>query len=269
MIDPIPHPFRERRSIRWLTLGLVVALLPLTGCSVMNGGLLSNQWEHSLESTLEKNTDGTTKADDEGKHAKVELMLASAIATENQGQIDQAMATYRQALHFEENEVALYRLALLHERRGESKQAQELFQRAVAKNPKSPELLCDAGYSAHLAGDRSLAEQQLRRSIELSPGSPRAHNNLGVVLASQGDFDAAIASFERGGCTAADANSNVGYACLLESRWNDAEKFFDKARSLSSTSAHANQGLKIAKKMKSASQKQHVPNTVENSEVSE
>ncbi|MFM2097132.1 MAG: hypothetical protein RIS70_4256 [Planctomycetota bacterium] len=244
---PAAPGFTGLRFAVWL-LGVMV---PLTGCSLMNSAKLPAT---QLEKTAVKTEPKSERTDAEAMQAKVELILATAIAQENQGEIDQAMAAYRQVLHYADNDVALYRLALLLERRGESNEAQAFFNRAVEKNPNAPELLCDAGYSAHLVGNHAVAEQRLRRAVELAPALARAHNNLGVVLAVKGDHDGSIASFTRGGCTPADANCNTGYACLLESRWEDAERHFEKACALSGAPPRASQGLKMAKSMKAASQ---------------
>ena len=81
----------------------------------------------------------------------------------------------------------------------------------------------DQGNALEDAGQLAPAEAAYRRAVALAPRHPRAHLNLGIVLAAEGDQDGAAAAFER--VLALDAHhpfGNYNYARLLVLRGDTA-----------------------------------------------
>ena len=73
----------------------------------------------------------------------------------------------------------------------------ERVARLAAQHPDSPYLQFALGWLARRAGDLDGAEAAYRRTLQLWPASDEALNNLGNLLAMQGRFDDALASFRK------------------------------------------------------------------------
>ena len=64
----------------------------------------------------------------------------------------------------------------------------------------------------------------LRQAIALRPDHPRAHNNLGLVLAQNARVGEALAEFRKAGCSTADAHNNLGFALTLNRKLVEARE---------------------------------------------
>ncbi len=94
--------------------------------------------------------------------------------------------------------------------------------------PDSPLVHNNKGYSAYLAGEHEKAIEHLRRAVAKGPQYQQAWRNLGLVYAKTGEYDRALEAFER----VVDkpvAYNNVGFICLHEGNYADAERFLQKA----------------------------------------
>jgi Flp pilus assembly protein TadD len=85
---------------------------------------------------------------------------------------------------------ALYREELYQE-------ALECFEEAVASTPGSAEGWAALGYTAHRLGDEGRARQELGRALNLDPQFYDAWAYLGHLNFDRGDWEAALAHFER------------------------------------------------------------------------
>jgi Flp pilus assembly protein TadD len=85
---------------------------------------------------------------------------------------------------------ALYREALY-------EAALECFEGAVASTPGSAEAWAALGYTAHRLGDEGRARQELGRALNLDPAFYDAWAYLGHLNYDRGDWEAALAHFER------------------------------------------------------------------------
>jgi Tfp pilus assembly protein PilF len=152
-----------------------------------------------------------------------DLQVAFARAAEQRGDIVKATAAYREAIKNDHRRAdALQRLAVLNDKQGKFQESADLYRRALEADPGNPDVFCDMGYSLYLQRRWAEAEMNLRQAIKLSPEMARAHNNLGLVLAHNGQNNAALAEFRRAGGSAVDAHNNLAFVLTTEGRWDEA-----------------------------------------------
>ena len=80
---------------------------------------------------------------------------------------------------------------------GNAPAAKQVFEKALADNPRDPRAWLDLGLALEETEDWLEAERAYRRSVELDPGFAEAFNNLGVLLRERGALDEAVAALER------------------------------------------------------------------------
>ena len=64
-------------------------------------------------------------------------------------------------------------------------------------NPLDPQTKTLLGYVSYFNRDLAAARQQFERVVELEPHFPLAHYAIGDVLVQEGQFEPAVASYER------------------------------------------------------------------------
>ncbi|MCG8459566.1 MAG: tetratricopeptide repeat protein [Holophagales bacterium] len=118
------------------------------------------------------------------------------------GDFDAALAHHR-AAHTADpaNPAVLRALALTLERKGEERQALELYREAHRRAPEDPLLAYDLARAVLAASDRAAGEERragltaLRRAVELAPAYQEARLLLGAQEAESGRLEAAAAQF--------------------------------------------------------------------------
>ncbi|AMV38182.1 tetratricopeptide repeat protein [Planctomyces sp. SH-PL62] len=227
------------RAGRILGLALVAAALAMgAGC---RGGA-GRRVEHESASLL--NGLGPSKV---SRRQAADVEVALGRSQEESGDLAGAEAAYRDALKKDPRRAdAEVRLAVLAEERGERKQADEHFDRAVKLAPNDPDVLCDRGYSYYLQRRWADAEGCFRKAIKKDSRHARSHNNLGLVLARQGEREAALVEFAKAGCDRADAQSNLALVLAMEGRLEDARAIYAEVAAAKPASAAAREGLRAA-----------------------
>ncbi|MGH7199352.1 MAG: tetratricopeptide repeat protein, partial [Planctomycetaceae bacterium] len=120
---------------------------------------------------------------------------------EQQGNYDQARAAYSQvlAVHPEHPE-AHHRLGVIADKLQQYDTAQRHYQIALRGTPNDPVLLSDMGYSLLLQQRFDESERTLLRAASVSqPPYRKALLNLGLLHATRGDYDRALATFRQVG----------------------------------------------------------------------
>ena len=182
------------------------------------------------------------------QEADVEIALARTM--EERGELEQAEATYREALRKDPKRVdALVRLAILHDQRAKFKESADFFTKALAIKPDDPDILCDQGYSFYVQRRWAEAEQNFRKALKKKPDLARAHNNLGLVMACDGREDEAISEFRKAGCDVSDAHANLALVLAEEGRWLEARQHYGSALTAKPMSAVAKEGTKATTTM--------------------
>jgi Tfp pilus assembly protein PilF len=174
-----------------------------------------------------------------------DVQIAYGRTLEKRGETAAAMATYTEALKQDPSRAdALDRLAVLHDRQGKFEEAERLHRQAVAAQPQNADIQCNWGYSLYLQGRWAEAEGSFRQALAADPGHGRAHNNLGLVLAHAGRQEEALAEFRRGGCSEAEAHSNLAFGLTLEGCWPEARQHYEAALTADPSSEPAMKGLR-------------------------
>lgn len=115
-------------------------------------------------------------------------------AYERQGQLDRALATYRQALTHGENGDVRTGLARVLLHKGKAAEAYETVSPVLARKPDDVDALLVAGMALTRLGKRADAKKALDRGVALRPSDPDLHIALAMLAESRGDTAAARAS---------------------------------------------------------------------------
>jgi Flp pilus assembly protein TadD len=170
-----------------------------------------------------------------------DVQLSLARSLEQQGETARALDAYREVAEKNPRKsIAYWRMAVLHDRKGDVKESESLYRQALKADPKNPDIHCDFGYSLYLQRRWGEAEDHLRRVLTLKPSHRRAHNNLGLLLAQNERTEEALAEFGKSGCEQAEAHANLAFILTLNRRWDDARQQYELA-------LEANPGLLAAK----------------------
>lgn len=179
------------------------------------------------------------------KRQAADVHVALGRSRERQGLPEEARASYLEALKRDPKRAdAEARLAILDDQKGDQAGADEHFARALKLAPKDAEILCDRGYGLYLRHRWADAEVMLKSALAAEPSLARAHANLALVLARQGDDPGALAEFARAGVDPSDARSNLALVMATEGRLEDSRREYTLALASKPGSARAKEGLK-------------------------
>ena len=102
------------------------------------------------------------------------------------------------------------------------------YQSALAINPSSPLVLNNIGYSYYLSGQDTEAEKYFSRALGLNGAYKRAIDNLALLQVKHKRYSSAISLFNRV-MEPYEAYNSVGYLCMLNKQYQQAEMYFNKA----------------------------------------
>lgn len=136
-------------------------------------------------------------------------------------------------------------------RQGQVVQAQAIMEEVLKSRPRHHEALHLSGLIAYRAENPRSAAELIRKAIEINPGLPAPHNNLGNALRALKQPAAAIESFDRALALSpnlAEAHFNRGNALLDLKRFEIAVESYDRAIALKPmhAEAHSNRGNALA-----------------------
>jgi Tfp pilus assembly protein PilF len=118
-------------------------------------------------------------------------------------------------------------LGYLHDRESEWEKSESAYERALASNPDSAQILNNRGFSRLMQAKIDPALEDLERAIRLDPNLQTAETNMRLALAAKGAYVNALAGVsdeERG-----DVLNNIGYIALMRGDFESAESFFLQA----------------------------------------
>ena len=123
----------------------------------------------------------------------------------------------------------------------------KIAQPMIGQNPNEINLINIFGAAAAITGQFQLAEDYLKRALELDQHSPELNNNMGNVLLQQKKYHQSVSHFEKA-VQAQPGNCNfyngLGAALMSIDRINDAEKVLKTAVSMqpNNPETHSNMG---------------------------
>ena len=170
------------------------------------------------------------------------------IALSQQGQTDQAIDHYRQAVTLRPDYAeAHYNLGRLLVEQGQLDDAINHYERASAINPADAEAQNNLGVTLSGVGRADDAIAHYQKALEIRPDYAEASCNLADALIAKGDFDGAIARYTA--CLAGipdqeQARYNLASALLRKRRIDEAITQYQKILGMhpKSADAHANLG---------------------------
>lgn len=163
------------------------------------------------------------------KIALPENPSAVARLCERRGQTEQAERIYQEIIRRSpKNPFPYHRLAVISAQQGKPAEAEKYFSSAMALKPDDPELLCDLGYFYYLSGRLQEAERYMRQAVEIEPNDARYCNNLALVVGGQGRDDESVAFFSR---TNSPNDALLNHAFVLAQRrdYQRAMDAYDRA----------------------------------------
>ena len=127
-------------------------------------------------------------------------------------------------------------LGLAHDRRGQHKQAQEYYERALSVAPQNARVINNLGHSLYLDDRYNEALSRLKTAARLAPADTQVANNLALVYGRLRKYDEAFKQFKRAG---GEFYARTHTAALLAAagRDRDAIKHYEAARKLNPVSS--------------------------------
>lgn len=154
-----------------------------------------------------------------------ELVYDAAIASEEAGRAERALALYRRAVELSPDGEKLTALGMAYLRQGRAAEAAEPLERAMALSPDDAWVLLAAGRVQLALGRWNEAAGLLSRASDAAPGLTPADFYLGRALDAKGDEAGAAEAYRK--AVAADSYFNEGRGPLTQTylrlkRYNDA-----------------------------------------------
>ena len=124
--------------------------------------------------------------------------LANALVNHEAGRLGAAEQIYREILAADPNHAdALHLIGVIAFQTGHAALAEQYIRRAIQLNGTEPDYHGNLGNALQAQGKLDQAVASHRRALELDPRSARAHYNLGTALQAQGKLHDAVASYRR------------------------------------------------------------------------
>jgi Tfp pilus assembly protein PilF len=227
------------RNLRAICLATSLALGLAGGCATTGKDTAEAQKKQDSSSIL---SSGPSPKVTGRQSADVQIALGKTLEAE--GKFDEAKAAYESALKKDSKRAdAEIRLAILEDRKANSKEADRHYAKAMKLSPGNVEILCDRGYSLYQRRSLTEAEETLKAALAIDPLHQRSHNNLGLVLARRGETEAALGEFTKAGCDASDAQSNLGLVLAMEGKFEESKSHYVQALKAKPSSIAAKQGI--------------------------
>ncbi len=227
-----------RRAGRWAAPAAAALML-----TVLSG--LTWQRTHVFESerTLWSDTLRTNPGSWEA-HYNLGIALVA------EGELDEAISHYRQALAINADSAGVYNnLAIALGSQGNVDEAISHFQQALRIAPRYADARNNLGAALQLQGKLHEAIGQYREALRINPDSAGAHYNLGTALRSQGRLDEAIRHYRAAlqlAPSTSHAHSNLGAALKSQGKLPEAIGHYREALRMNPDSAVAHYNLAIA-----------------------
>ncbi len=133
---------------------------------------------------------------DVSSNSYMALNNLGGIRAEN-GDMEEAMELYKQALEVRENTRSLFNLAQVYKATGQFDLAVPMYQRAIALNPNDAQAHAMLGGILLMQGKVDTAYESLVRAEELNKNMPSVYYNLGLIYEHRGQTKEAQAAFRR------------------------------------------------------------------------
>ena len=178
---------------------------------------------------------------------EIDLLLQTAVAHHNAGRLAEAEQLYRRILARQPRHAdALNLLGVIAGETGHADIAINLINQAIAVQPDTPLFLQNLAESLRRLGRFEEAAASMRRLVELSPDSPATLHQMADFLRNIERYDEARATYDRVlqlTPDSADAHNNRGGCLLKLYRYEEASQSIRRAIELNPRSAEAYNNL--------------------------
>lgn len=131
--------------------------------------------------------------------AKEVLCEKNAAALSREGKLDEGIRVIRECLNQDSSRAKAHVvLGYLLLKKGDMKQAERSFSKALALRPRSSAAKIGKGIVLSRAGELEKAEALLQDGLKLNPDPTRAHYELGLLYEQLGDIQRALFHFKQG-----------------------------------------------------------------------
>ena len=182
-------------------------------------------------------------------HAALHLNLGNA--RQATGQLDQAIASYQQAIRLDPACAAAYsNLGNVLQQQGDPSGAVTSYQVALQITPNYPEAHFNLGNAYEALGQHDAAIAAYREALRLRPSYAQAYNNLAHALQSAGRLEEAVAAYEiavRIAPAAPELLVNLGSALRGLGRLDEAVARYQRALALDPDNPQAHYNLANAR----------------------
>lgn len=210
----------------------ILALMLLAGLNLMAGCGLTSKTNPSSNSTAQTGLQQPAPLERLSPKLAADACLATARELEQKGRHRDAIVQYERARSHQPKRTGIaHRLAVLHDRLGDTQTAWAEYQKALEDTPQNSDLLNDLGYFHFQRKQFPEAEQAYRRAVELDPDNTRAWTNLGLTLGALKRFDEAEGAFQKAG-SPAFAKHNLGIVLAQSGEYDKARQAFYEAKQL-------------------------------------
>ncbi|NJK48954.1 tetratricopeptide repeat protein [Candidatus Gracilibacteria bacterium] len=144
-----------------------------------------------LETETEQNSS-------ENQDNKIAIIVNLGTVLRQQGKLEEAAQTYRQAIALDSNCAEAYNnLGSTLDSQGKFKDAIAAYEKAIAINPNSAGVYNNLGNALQEQNELEKAIAAYEKAIAINPDLAEAHYNLGNIFHSQGKLEAAIESYQQ------------------------------------------------------------------------
>ena len=147
-------------------------------------------------------------------------------------------------------------LAMTYDLLGQGQKAESFYRQAIALDRRRVSSHNNLGYNLLLQGRYTEAKDAFQQALALEPDNKRAQNNLAAAFILAGQVDLAMPYMEKTVGQAA-AHNNLGYIYMSRGEWDKAEQEFRAAMALKPSYYQlANQNLELLNKKRLAQKNQ-------------
>jgi len=223
-----------RQAKKAIALATAVLLLGFATCSVLQ----VRHWQNSV--SLFRHTDKVTSNNDVAHHHL-------GIALASQGELEEAMSHYAEALRIKPRERYVHRnLGVALTRQGRHEEAIGHFAEALRIKPDFAEAHNSLGNALARQGRLKEAIGHFAEALRIKPDLAQAHNNLGNALAMQGKLEEAMSHYSealRINPEYAGAHNNLGNALAMQGKLEEAMSHYSETLRISPEHAEAHNNL--------------------------
>ena len=160
------------------------------------------------------------------------IVFDQAVELHQKKQLDAAIAKLTAVVGMQPNNSEAYNLlAVCYDEKGQYREAQDEYKKAIQLEPINARFLNNLGYSYYLATNDKQAIKWYQKALKFTPDDRRIMNNLGLAFGRRGEYPKAKEQFVKA-VGEHGAFLNLGYIYSQQGRYQQAIDQFEAALKL-------------------------------------